>query len=89
LDRSKLDDLQGGNAKFNAEIIKSIMKGEATQPQEDIVTLNAAFAIQASGKTDKLEEALSMARESIASGAAKRKLREFAQATQEAHLVRH
>jgi anthranilate phosphoribosyltransferase len=85
--RAQLDDLQGGDAEYNADIIHSILEGEATQAQHDIVALNAAFGIHASGKTETLTEALELAQESIESGAAKRKLEAFAESTQEAHLA--
>jgi anthranilate phosphoribosyltransferase len=88
IERAELEDLQGGDADYNAQIITDILRGKAKQAQEDIVALNAAFGIQASGQTDTLKEALDMARESIASGAAEQKMKAFAQSTQEAKLVK-
>ena len=46
-------------------------------PHRDIVLLNATFGILASGKTEDRREAFEMAKESIDSGRAKRKLEEF------------
>lgn len=54
----------------------SVLEGEEG-PHRDIVLLNAMFGILASGKTDDRKTALEMAKESIDSGKAKRKLEEF------------
>lgn len=73
----KPEALLGGNAKENAEIIKDIMKGEATEAQQNIVTLNAAFAIHAAGAAQSIDEANNKAIRSVESGEANRKLDEF------------
>ena len=67
------EDLKGGSPEDNAEIIKQIFAGE-TGPRADIVLLNAALAITASGKTETPKDGLELARESIKSGAAEKKL---------------
>ncbi len=54
----------------------SVLEGEEG-PHRDIVLLNATFGILASGKTDDRKTAFELARESIDSGRAKRKLEEF------------
>ncbi|MDQ7082575.1 MAG: hypothetical protein Q9N34_06185 [Aquificota bacterium] len=54
----------------------SVLEGEEG-PHRDIVLLNATFGVLASGKTGDRKEALEMAKESIDSGRAKRKLEEF------------
>ena len=73
LSRVRADDLSGGTAEENAEIVRSILKGEAG-PQRDIVLLNAAYALLASGSHGWLGACLDAARESIDSGAALAKL---------------
>jgi len=75
--KAKLEDILGGDAKKNAGILKDILTNKATQPQRDIVELNAAFAIYATQKAESLEEAKSMAAESIDSGTANEKLERF------------
>ncbi|HTU75124.1 MAG TPA: anthranilate phosphoribosyltransferase [Trebonia sp.] len=47
LPRGSLDDLRGGDAPHNAEIVRSVLSG-APGPIRDIVVLNAAAAIAAS-----------------------------------------
>lgn len=77
------EELAGGDAGTNADIIQSILDGTATGAQSGIVLLNAAFAIHVSGAAETLEEAKSMAEESVASGSANTKLKAFAAATRD------
>lgn len=72
----KKDDLLGGDAKENADITLEILKGEKG-PRRDIVLLNAAAALLASGKASDFKEGIGMAAESIDSGAAMKKLLEL------------
>jgi anthranilate phosphoribosyltransferase len=76
-----LQQLQGGDAFYNADIIRSVMEGNAEGPQRDIVLLNATFGIHVSGKTETLEDAKKMAIESIDSGAAMKALNRMSEAT--------
>jgi len=82
-----LQQLQGGDAFFNADIIRSILKGEATAAQRNIVVLNATFGIHVSGKADSLEEAKKMAEESIDSGSALKALKRMSEATNDVMKV--
>lgn len=65
--------LQGGTPEENAEIVRGVLGGEAG-PQADIVLLNAAYALLASGEFSDLAECLGAARESVGGGAALAKL---------------
>jgi len=69
LNRVSLNELQGGEPKENAEIIKSILNGEIG-PKRDIVLLNAAAGIVVGGKAKNLKEGLVKATESVDSNAA-------------------
>ncbi len=73
LKRCAPEQVQGGSPEMNAEIIKAVLEGEAG-PKMDIVLLNASAAICAGGKAVSIDDGLGVARESIASGAAKEKL---------------
>lgn len=77
------DELKGGDAAHNAEIVRNVLSGSSTQAQRDIVELNATFAIHVSGVVGSLSEAQRLARESIDSGAALKSLNIFALATQD------
>jgi len=82
-----LQQLQGGDAFFNADIIRSILKREATDAQRNIVVLNATFGIHVSGKAGSLEEAKKMAEESIDSGSALKALKRMSEATNDVMKV--
>jgi anthranilate phosphoribosyltransferase len=73
LARVSASALAGGSASENAAIVEAILDGKDGAPL-DIVLLNAAYALLASGRFDGLPDCLDAARESIASGAARRKL---------------
>lgn len=83
-DWSDLDELEGKDADFNADIIRSIMADEATDAQRDVVLLNATFGIHASGKVDQLSEAKELAVKSLKSGKAMKALNDFVEATNDA-----
>ncbi len=70
------EDLRGGNAEENAEIIKEILQGKEG-PKADIVLLNAGAAIVVAGKVDSLSDGIRVARKSIDSGAARQKLEDL------------
>ncbi len=76
LNRAPLDSIRGGAAGENAQIINRILDGEEGPPR-DVVLLNAAAVFVASGKAADLKEGVEIARESIDSGKAKRKLAEL------------
>jgi len=71
--RSKLVDIKGGNAKENAGILLSVLKGERS-PRRDVVLLNAAAALIAGFKAGDFKEGIELARDSIDSGRAAQKL---------------
>ncbi|HVF07279.1 MAG TPA: anthranilate phosphoribosyltransferase [Actinomycetota bacterium] len=67
--RATLDDLQGGDAQASAAIVRAILGGEPG-PRRDVVLLNAAAALEVAGRASDLSEGLTLAAESIDSGAA-------------------
>ena len=62
-------DLRGGDAAFNAAVIRSVLEGERSA-RRDIGVLNAAAALVVAGRVDDLERGLGLADESIESGRA-------------------
>ncbi len=76
-----LDSLQGGDAEYNANIIRSILDNKSTQAQRDVVLLNATFGIHASGKVKHLTEARKLAEESLQSGKAEKALSRYIEAS--------
>ncbi len=77
LQTAKTSDLTGGEPSENAAITRALLGGEKG-PKRDIVLLNAAFGIMASGKADTPQAGLALAVQSIESGAALQKLEALA-----------
>ncbi|MFU8813552.1 MAG: anthranilate phosphoribosyltransferase [Balneolaceae bacterium] len=80
--KADLNELMGGDADYNAAILKTILDGTAAVAQRSVVELNAAFAIHAAGAADTLEQAKEMAAKSIDSGEAAKKLALFVKESQ-------
>ncbi len=83
LARATLDEIQGGDARQNGEIILEVLGG-ARGPRRDIVLLNAAAAFVASSRVNDLKEGVSRAAESIDSGDALSKLNQLIEFTNQA-----
>jgi anthranilate phosphoribosyltransferase len=66
---AKMADLKGGNAAFNARVIRSVLEGEQGA-RRDIGVLNAAAALVVAGRVDDLGSGMDLARESVDSGRA-------------------
>ena len=74
------EELKGGNAKENADIIFKILSGNAG-PKYDMVVLNSAAALYVGNKVKDLNDGINMAKELINSGKALKKLEEFVEYT--------
>jgi anthranilate phosphoribosyltransferase len=73
---AKKDDLKGGDAKENAVITIEVLKGKKGV-RRDIVLLNAAAGLVASGRAADLKEGIKLAAESIDSSTALKKLEDL------------
>jgi anthranilate phosphoribosyltransferase len=71
--RANLEDISGGDATENAAMIREILEGRKSA-RRDVVLLNAAAALLAAGKAEHLKQTVTMATQSLDSGAAKSKL---------------
>ena len=76
------EDLKGGDAKKNAAITLSILKGKKG-PQRDIVLLNSAAALVAAEAANNLKDGFEMAQNVIDTGKAYDKLNKLVSYTQE------
>lgn len=74
--KAALEEIKGGEAKENAEIILKILRGEKGAPR-DIVVLNAGAAFYVAKLADSLEEGIKKANELIDSGMAYEKYMEL------------
>jgi anthranilate phosphoribosyltransferase len=80
--RVAASELSGGLPPENASIIRDVLSGKKG-PHRDIVLLNAAFALAASGVAADPHEGLSLAKNAIDQGNALRKLEELTKRTSE------
>ncbi len=80
--RASIEDLKGGEADENADIILAVLAGEKG-PRRDIVLLNAAAAIVAGGRAEDFGEGLERAAAAIDSGSAREKLDALVRMTNE------
>lgn len=81
IEYAAIDDLRGGTGEENAKIARAIFEGKETGAKRDIVILNSAAGIYMGGKADSYSEAVEIAKETIASGKALKKLNEFVEYT--------
>ena len=81
--RARIEEIAGGDAAENATIALAILSGEARGARRDIVAANAGAALYVSGAVSTLRDGVALASNTIASGAAMRKLEELARATKE------
>jgi anthranilate phosphoribosyltransferase len=75
-------DLVGGDPEVNADITRSILKGEKG-PKRDVVLLNSSAALVASGVAADFAEGIRAAEKSIDEGAAREKLEALIKFTRE------
>lgn len=80
LPRHPFEAIIGGEPSHNAAAFRSLLDGEASA-YRDAVLLNAAAALLIVGKVDNLSEGVTLAAESIDSGAAKSRLTKLAEVT--------
>ena len=73
LSPAPIEAIQGGDARENARILKSVLQGEQS-PYLDTVLLNAGIGLFAAGVTSTIQEGIHKARESVNSGLAQHSL---------------
>jgi len=78
--RAPISAIAGGDSMENAKIVSDVLHGKKG-PHRDIVLLNAAFALAASGLAETPKDALPLVTKSLDSGAALHKLEQLVEAT--------
>ncbi|ABX08623.1 anthranilate phosphoribosyltransferase [Prochlorococcus marinus] len=71
------NQLKGGDLSKNEAIFMSVLKGNATKPQMEVVALNTALVLWASGLEEDLSQGVEMALNSLKSGNGLKKLLEL------------
>ena len=79
--RAALEDIVGGDAEENANIVRNILNGEKG-PKRDMVLLNAAAAFVAAGSAKDFKDCIGLGEDSIDSGKASEKLERLIEFTQ-------
>lgn len=79
--RGTLEQLRGGDAQSNAQIIREVLSGKRKDEARALVLANAAAALFVGGLAEDLKEAAEMADRSIDTGAASEKLDRLIEAT--------
>lgn len=75
-ERLKQEDIFGGDTVPEAaKIFTDILNGDGTQKQNAAIFVNAAMAIQCIDKSKSIEDAISLAKDSLLSGSAKKVLK--------------
>ncbi len=67
--------LQGGDAKYNAEILTDILSGKERGPKREMVMLNAGAGLACAGLVDDLLEGVQLAGELLDNGSALERLK--------------
>ena len=80
LERAGLDDIAGGDAAANAAHIRDIFAGDGGA-RRNAVLINAGFVAVLADRAQDVKAGVALARETIASGAARRKLDELREAS--------
>jgi anthranilate phosphoribosyltransferase len=83
LNTHSLDELAGGDANANAAIARNVLDGEGGA-RRDVIAANAGAALYVAGIANTIRDGVALAKDAIASGAAREKLRQLAEASQEA-----
>lgn len=81
LAKATLEDLQGGDGRYNAQRLKALLAGQQDAYRE-VVLLNAAAALLVADRVSELDAGIAMAAESIDDGSAGRVLDRLAAVTQ-------
>ena len=81
LKKVRLEDIKGGSAKENAEMLLSVLKASAAPAHRDIVLANASASLVCAGRSKNFKEGVKLAAESIDSGQALDKLSKLIEMT--------
>lgn len=75
--KAPFEAILGGDVEKNGAIFRDVLHNRATDPQRDMVLINAAYALIADGMALDVQEALEIARDGLLSGKAAEKLKQI------------
>ena len=74
LDVAPIEALAGGDLSTNRQILEAVLRGQGTPAQRDVVALNTALVLWASGRVDAVAEGLPLAQAALSQGLGWQKL---------------
>lgn len=74
-------DVRGGDIEENVRIARLLASGKGTKAHQDLVCVNAAYALLIAGKTKSLSDALAIAQTTLASGAVEQLISRYVQSS--------
>lgn len=77
IQRARFTKIKGGDAAYNARVIRGVFEGTITNAQRDIMFLNAGAGLYIYGAAKSIKEGVALAREAVVSGVVKKKLEEY------------
>lgn len=83
---ASISELRGDDAPTNAKILRGVLDGSIDGAKRDVVLLNAGAALVAGGKVTTIADGIALARDTIQSGAAVKKLDDLIAHSQHFHL---
>jgi anthranilate phosphoribosyltransferase len=75
--KAPFEAILGGEAEQNGKILTDILHNRSTEPQRDMVLINAAYALVAEGMARDAQDGLEIARDTLQSGKAAEKLQQI------------
>ncbi|MDP3292014.1 MAG: anthranilate phosphoribosyltransferase [Sulfuricurvum sp.] len=75
--KAPFEAILGGDVEKNGAIFRDVLHNRATDPQRDMVLINAAYALIADGMARDVQEALEIVRDGLLSGKAAEKLKQI------------
>jgi anthranilate phosphoribosyltransferase len=76
------EEIRGGDAQFNAALLRRVLGGEQTGAAADIVALNAGAALYVTGRTQSIADGVRQAQDALRVGRATATLDALAATTQ-------
>jgi len=81
LERAPLNVVTGGDVEENAQRLRTVLDGDGSQAESDIIILNAAALLYTAGTAATLKDAAAVARDALLSGNAGRVLDSYIEAS--------
>eukprot|EP00189_Rhodosorus_marinus_P004742 CAMPEP_0113960138 /NCGR_PEP_ID=MMETSP0011_2-20120614/4542_1 /TAXON_ID=101924 /ORGANISM="Rhodosorus marinus" /LENGTH=366 /DNA_ID=CAMNT_0000971545 /DNA_START=326 /DNA_END=1423 /DNA_ORIENTATION=+ /assembly_acc=CAM_ASM_000156 len=75
--RCNLEDLRGGDAEYNAVVMRELLSGQSSSAIQDVVALNSGAGLYVYGMCNSVAEGVEMAKSKLLSGSAIEKLDEW------------